>query len=530
MIKILNKNKDLLLVIISAIIAGSSFTYDNLSLFMWIGLVPFLYVFINKVDKYKSGFRKGLTFGLVYYLVILRWIFELYPITWIEMSNKDSIVLLFIGWLLISLLEGSVFGAILGLFTYIKTNNKVLNVISISFLWIIIEWIQGLGLLGFPWGKLAVSQVSILPIVQSVSLLGSLFIGFLIILVNGLLMIGITNIKLKYININKYIIITISIFVFNLLFGLVRINSIDENNLIDVSIIQGNISTEEKWNINDTHEHFKIYEDLTKEAISESENKIKIVFWPESAVPLNITSSEWLQDEYINLAKENEVHFFTGVFHSDKEPVEKEYNSVYSINEYGEVGEKYFKRHLVPFGEVLPFKDILFKLMPTLRNINMFDGYLVGGEEAVVVDTTYGKVGSVICFESIFPSLVLDNVRNGAELIFVATNDSWFKDSEAVYQHNNNSVLRAIESNRYVVRAANTGISTIINNKGQVINMLPPLESGYINTKVKFINKNTFYSKVGDVLVLVAFVGLGTIFLIKKRKMLFAKAFKRNVN
>ncbi|WP_302673238.1 apolipoprotein N-acyltransferase [uncultured Clostridium sp.] len=517
MIRVLSKNKDLLLVIISSIIAGLSFTYDNLSLFMWIGLIPFLYVFINKIDNYKSGFRKGLTFGLVYYLVILRWIFDLYPITWIEMSNKDSIVLLFIGWLFISLLEGSVFGVILGFFTYIKTNNKALNVISISFLWIIIEWIQGMGILGFPWGKLAVSQVSILPIVQSVSLLGSLFIGFLIILVNGFLMIGITNIKFNRTIINKYIIIAVSIFIVNLVFGLIKININNNNNLVDISIIQGNISTEEKWSINDTKGHFKIYKDLTKEAISKSENKTKMVFWPESAVPLNITHSEWLQDEYINLAKENNVHFFTGVFHSDKEPIEKEYNSVYSINEEGEIGEKYFKRHLVPFGEVLPFKDILFKLMPSLRNINMFDGYLVSGEEAVVVDTIYGKVGTVICFESIFPSLVLDNVRIGAELIFVATNDSWFKDSEAVYQHNDNSVLRAIESNRYVVRAANTGISTVINNKGQVINMLPPLESGYINTKIQFIDKDTVYSKVGDVLVLVAFMSLGATFLMKKR-------------
>lgn len=506
MIKKLHKKKNLIFIIISAVTIGISFTFDKLSLLMWIGFIPFLYVFINEVDSYKKGFKRGLIFGTTYYLIILQWIFSLYPLTWVDINNRDSIILLLLGWIIISLIEGSVFGVVLGFFSFIKTKNNILNVLYISLLWVIIEWIQGLGMLGFPWGKLAVSQTEVLPIIQSSSLFGSLFIGFLIILVNGLFMLGVREIYLNRKVTNKYIVLAIIIFLSNIGFGVIKLNLNYKNEFVDISVIQGNISSEEKWSLIEAQDHYKIYESLTKEAIKSSEGKTKIVFWPESAVPLNITYAKWLSEKYLNLAKENNIHFLTGVFHTEKEPTEKEYNSVYSINEDGEVKDKYFKRHLVPFGEILPFKDTLFKLIPDLKDLNMFDGYLVGGEEAVVTDTTSGKIGTVICFESIFPSLVLDNVRDDAELIFIATNDSWFKNSKAVYQHNDNAILRAVESNRYVVRAANTGISSVINNKGEIINSLPTLERGYINTKVQFINENSIYSRIGDIIVVFAFV------------------------
>ena len=124
-----------------------------------------------------------------------------------------------------------------------------------------------------------------------------------------------------------------------------------------------------------------------------------------------------------------------------------------------------------------------------------------------------GKVGSVICFDSIYESLILDSVRAGANLLCISTNDSWFEDSAAVYEHNAHAKLRAVETGRYVVRAANTGISSIITPTGKVTESLPPLVEGYILDGVYMISANTLYTMVGNVLVLAAGVYIASLLL-----------------
>ena len=113
-----------------------------------------------------------------------------------------------------------------------------------------------------------------------------------------------------------------------------------------------------------------------------------------------------------------------------------------------------------------------------------------------------GKIGGLICFDSIYETLTLDSVREGAQLLALATNDSWYQDSAAVYQHNRHAVLRAVESGRYIVRAANTGISSIIRPTGEITASLAPLKAGVVTGDVYFRSDRTVYSIVGNVIVL----------------------------
>lgn len=505
------------LALVSGIITGLAFSFDNLSLVIWVGFIPLIIAIHRSTKNYKTYFKIALTFGVSYYLIILHWIFNLYPLDWMDINKRDSILILTIGWILISLIEGLVIATILGVYSFIKSKNLLVNVISLSFLWVIIEWSQGIGQLGFPWGRLAVSQANILPVVQSVSLFGSLFIGFIIILVNGMVANSLLNYKQSRKVINKYLLIACGVFLINLLFGICNINKNTNDKEVPITLVQGNIPTAQKWKTGDSKEHFRIYKSLSEEALENG--KSKILFWPETAIPMNLTYSQWLKEEYIDMAINNNITFITGAFHSEKNEG-KDYNSIYFINESGEIGQQYLKRQLVPFGEILPFKEAIYKILPILEEANLFNGDLAQGSEAVIYKSTYGNIGSVICFESIFPKLVREAVNNGAEIIFVATNDSWFRDSRAVYQHNYNSVLRAIEANRYVVRAANTGISSVIDNKGNIIESIEPLARGYINTNVKFINNKTLYMILGDILVVFAFIWLAIIkALIIKRKI-----------
>ncbi|MEG1457607.1 MAG: apolipoprotein N-acyltransferase, partial [Bacilli bacterium] len=175
----------------------------------------------------------------------------------------------------------------------------------------------------------------------------------------------------------------------------------------------------------------------------------------------------------------------------------------------------YSKRHLVPFGEYIPFKKSLEKIIPSMKDFQLM-GELDPGDGFYLQKTEHGKIGGIICFESIFPSIVRGSVNEGAELIILVSNDSWFKDSSAVYQHHKQAIMRAVENNRYIVRAANTGISSFIDNKGRVIEETELLKEEVVNSKVSMISDRSIYSVVGDIIVLFGVLWIGIIYVRKK--------------
>ena len=138
----------------------------------------------------------------------------------------------------------------------------------------------------------------------------------------------------------------------------------------------------------------------------------------------------------------------------------------------------YSKQKPVPFGEFVPYRELVMLLVPPLADIGMLENDLLVGDRSEVFDLGVGRVGSLICFDSIYESTALDSVRRGAQLLAVSTNDSWFQDSRGVWMHNAQSSLRAIETGRYVVRAGNTGVSSVIDPTGQVTAELDPLLTG----------------------------------------------------
>lgn len=511
------EEKSTLLVILSAIISGIAFTVDNLGILMWISFIPLLYVLIRKENTFIKIFKAGTIFGTTYYLVILHWIFNLYPFEWLDLGKTKSMIILFCGWILISLVEGLVIGIILGIFKYLKIKNDLLNIFTIASLWFVIEYIQEQGVLGFPWGKLAISQVYYLPIIQSVSLFGSSFISFIIIVFNGMILEGIINYKKNKVIAMKSIFIAILIFIVNIAYGYIRLNDKSYSEKVNVTAVQGNINTTEKWQKGDISKNLNIYKELTIKAVENSskyEEKVNVVLWPETAIPIDISNNSWILEEYKSLAKSFDITFMTGTFYTDYKSDSYKYNSIVAINDKGDIEDIYFKRHLVPFGEALPFEKFLLEKIPIIKELNLVDGDLKAGKESIIIDDGNLKIGCLVCYESIFPQLVIESVNNGAEVIFIASNDSWFKDSKAVYEHNNNAILRAIESNRYVVRAANTGISCFIDNRGRIVERLNPLKRGYINSSVEIRKDKSLYTMIGEYIIYIIILFIACIYLI----------------
>jgi len=165
----------------------------------------------------------------------------------------------------------------------------------------------------------------------------------------------------------------------------------------------------------------------------------------------------------------------------------------------------------------VPLREFVTFIFPPLANIGMLEDDLAPGKSSEVIYSDIAKIGCGLCFDSIYEDVILDAVRNGAEIIAISTNDSWFSDSAALDMHNGQARLRAIESGKYVVRSANTGISSIIDPMGNVKEELGALERGYVVSEVSLKSENTLYVYIGNLFayICVAYVAGMLILAVK---------------
>lgn len=161
-------------------------------------------------------------------------------------------------------------------------------------------------------------------------------------------------------------------------------------------------------------------------------------------------------------------------------------------------------------------------VFPVLTDLNIIEDDYIAGNSSAVMKTEFGKIGNIICFESIYPKLSRESTLDGAEILFELTNDSWLKDSPAMKQHLAHGVFRSIENGRYLVRSANSGISAVIDSRGRVVNRLGVNEVGVITETVQLYDNTTLYTKIGDVLLpasLGVLLVLVVVFIIKRKNI-----------
>ena len=176
--------------------------------------------------------------------------------------------------------------------------------------------------------------------------------------------------------------------------------------------------------------------------------------------------------------------------------------NIFAVYPDGTIDENvYAKRHLVPFGEYVPWRPFIEVVFPMLADIGMLSDDLAPGTDSALFDTVNGRIGALLCFDSIYETLTRDSVLDGAELLILPTNDSWFTDSRGVYMHHAQARLRAIESGRWIVRAADTGISSVIAPDGESYAEQPPLVEGMALYTATARDNVTLYTRIGNLLV-----------------------------
>jgi len=453
------------LTILSAIMLGQAFPKHNLFFLAWIALVPFLYS-IEKSRDARSAGKLGLLFGLVFFSINLYWL---------------NTLAIFIGsyaytsWISLCIFQT----AFVIVFAYFSKKLHVNLTIWQAFLWIAIEYVRSTGAFGLPCGVIAYSQSMLLPLIQ-ISRFGTVYsISFIIILTN--IAIARFIVRKDY----KLIIFSILLIVLASGFGYYELNASQQtvprrvnlvgysnSNIINISIIQGNIPHEKQLDASHNEEIFNIHENLSLQA---KKDHPQIVIWPESTIYTYLLQDNYYLSKIKKLAKELDAYMIIG---SPKYDEGKFYNSIIVFSPTGEIVGDYDKQHLVPFGEYFPLKPILSFF---LKNINRFGIDFSVGPNHMPIKVANAKIGTLLCFESTFPGIVREKINEGSDFILVLTNDSWFKNSSAPYDHANYGIFRAIENRTYFVQCANTGISEVVDPFGHIIKKLDLNTSGILS-------------------------------------------------
>ncbi len=523
--------KRFLLLLLGGVLTGLTLVVPEIGFLEWLTLVPAGIFLLAVADGDKVHFRGmygyGFFFFLCFYAVVFHWFINLYPLEFIDgMTPIAALGVVLAGCIGLSALQaffgGFMFATVKLLFRMpLMKKYTVLRPFAVAGLWAIYEWSQNIGWWGVPWGRLPIGQSKYIVGLQTASLFGSYFITFLLVAVNMCVAFALLNIpKARIMNI-----CVAAMLAFNYGVGTV-LYFIPENSTstIRVAAVQGNISSNEKWSPLSTQRTREVYAKYTLQAAAEGAD---IVVWPETALPYDVLPDNKHGRFCSELAVEAGVTILVGGFTPSEEG--RDQNSIICILPDGSFHEDiYVKRRLVPFGEYVPLEGLIQALLPPLAELVMSDDDIVAGEGAQLIELDGVNVGPLICFDSIYDSLSRESVRDGAQLITLSSNDSWFTDSAALYMHNAQAQMRAIENSIGIVRAANTGISTIINSKGEVVERLEPLVDGMIISDVSISDTRTLYSYIGNAVLIPFGLLLAYIFVDGAGKKISEKITKNS--
>ena len=511
------KRNERFLLIISGFLLALSFPPVPFpsTLILFIALIPYLIV-IEKKEKLIDINRATYLMAFIFCLFTLYWVGS-----WQESADP---FLMISGTLLIFV--NPIFFLIPSTLLYFSRAviPRKYSIYLLPFYFVAYEFAYMLTDLSFPWLSLGNGLSLFTLFIQIADTIGQLGLTFIVILINVLLYKSLvtykTNKKLFYINFSSFCFLVI----FILIYGSVKINTpIKSQEKIKVGLIQPNLDPWEKWHGQNLNDLTELYLSLSSSAVKEG---AKIIIWPETSLPVYLRNGNY--DDIIEMiyhfVDSNKVYLLTGMpdikFYQKNEyaPDDAKYNSandfyfatynaILLFNPTNRFIESYGKMKLVPFGERVPFVDALPFLGKVIRWGVGISGWNVGKDTTVfylpklVNDTIeqefseQTKVGGLVCYESIYPILVSQFVQRGANFIAVVTNDSWYGNLSGPYQHKDFAALRAVENRRTVVRAANGGISCIINPLGETEIQTKMFTKAYIVGDVSIIKTKTFFSE-----------------------------------
>ena len=451
-------------------------------------LVPFALAIVRQADEggaIRDAARTGFWFGVVGYGATLYWI---------AIALAIFTKLAFLGYVA-SVLVMAVWTAIGGAALFCARRvSRLPMAILLPTVWVALELlINYVPDLAFPWLPLGLATARHPLLAQAADISSVRGVSFWIAATNGLIVDA-------YLLRERRPAVLLRIAILVALAGLVaaygswRLSSVRLRDLAPIAIVQPNIPQEEKWQEENRNAIIQRLSALTRERVAREDDAL--IVWPEVALPGYLGDHPEWRDTLRTLSTIEGTPIITGVLDAQfSSPTEYEYyNAAVVVDASGRLGTQppYYKAYLVPIVERVPFVNPRW-----FRNLKFFGGFGRGTSTRPFV-FTFGRVGVLICYESIFPQVSRTYRNKGADALLNITNDAWFGQSFAPYQHEAHLALRAIENRVGIVRSANTGISEYIDPLGRVHGATELFVEASRSYRVQTTSERTLYSRFGD--------------------------------
>ncbi|MEX2117059.1 MAG: apolipoprotein N-acyltransferase [Bacteroidota bacterium] len=517
------RRSNLLLAISSGVLLGFAFPPSPFYSFAYLGLVPFLFLLV-RLETVGSVLRYSYLSMGVFHLITLYWVGGF--------THLRDPYLMISGGLLLVIHPMFYWLPILGGFVILRRWGEKAFLAAFPLLWVGFEFSHSLGEFSYPWLTLGNSQAYDTNRIQMVEFTSVYGLSMLILVFNVLSFVVIRNLTNRtWTPLARRSVTTISLlavlYLLPLIYGVMRKESfaVSSGKTVKVGIVQPNIDPFEKWGEgfeSKWESYARQLSILYEETRRLSADSLDVVFWPETAIPFYILLPQ--NAEFYNQLK-HEVDLggtpvFTGVpdgvylDSAHATPTAKwipqagmffeGYNAATLFKPYEGIGPVYHKVNLVPFAERVPYAETMTFLIEAVRwSVGL--GSWGKGTERVVFSLPTRSADTVlfsgmICYELIFPGYVRQLVEEGAEFLVVVSNDSWWGNTSGARQLSATTVLRAVETRRWIVRCANGGISGIIDPSGRMVQETEMFESATVSGMVQAEQGKTFYVRHGDIL------------------------------
>jgi apolipoprotein N-acyltransferase len=529
---------------LSGLMLTASFAPFNLEWIAWIAFLPLCMSL--KYCSRANAFKLGLFTGIAHYITLLYWII-------VATSRYGGIPLIpSLAILLLLVFYLALYPAFFALLFVIFIQNAASSFVGAS-IWVVLEYARTHMMTGFPWCLLGYSQFLRLPLIQIADITGVYGISFLVILVNLILYKAFFLLVMERIFKDKEgnwlrvthfarhthkgeritydgqalrflaveMVIIICFLSATLIYGFHKLKtemqSDEGQRQLRAVIVQGNIDQSIKWNEEFQQKTLAIYYTLSAQS---ADFKPHLIIWPETAVPLFFQDYSQLSQAVYSAARATDSKILFGSPAYEKKGNATHYfNRAYVLSK-DRILDYYDKVHLTPFGEYVPLK----RFLPFVHRIVQAAGDFTSGKGLKPLDAGDFRIGTLICYEAIFPEITRRLARQGTDLLVNITNDAWFGRTTAPYQHLSMAVLRCVETRLPMARAANTGISAFIIENGEILKQTGLFSRKVITERIKLRHRETFYSQFGDIfailLSVITLTWLFWILMIKKEMRL----------
>ncbi len=347
------------------------------------------------------------------------------------------------------------------------------------------EWLRSFIFTGFPWTALG-NLIVTTPAAPWVSVLGSYFaVWLLLVVVSAVVLLLKRETRQQGIW---------GLVVAMLLFALTPTLELEKTPMKTVALVQPNIAQNEKWDAAYVQETMSR---LLK--LSQQERDVHLIIWPEAAVPIYLSQAPaWDNFLASEMATWQADVAFGGIklLKKDENGLRKSQNGLFLAQKHMPDRQFVGKHHLVPFGEYVPaWLPWLGKIVPDIGNF-------VPATDDGILHAAEHKLGVLICYESIFSDEAAARITHGAEVLIVVSNDAWYDQSPAAWQHLQAAQMRALETGRYVLRAANTGVTAIITPDGKIQSQIPWWQEGVLRGTYQTLTHLTPYQQWGNMPIL----------------------------